>query len=802
MQLLWLLGLVSAISNVAYGHSQSRNQLNYLSLVENPTIQTPSHRVHALSEFDIIFNLHRKQQKIKLSLEPSHGIISDTASVNYLNENGQVVRTEAIDRSKHKIFKGDTWVELPDGSWSNVGWARVTIRRDGIDPLFEGAFTTSYDQHHIQLRSNYMATKHTLDPHLEDTEEEYMVVFRDGDIAQQTSLHKELKRSLSGDRSCEHDRMAFNTNPSHPVYSPPVLRKQEGAWGSISLNSLFARQLDTTTSGNSGGVNLSSTIGSSAGCPSTRKVALVGVATDCSYTASFASEDDTRQNVIAQFNSASAVYESTFNITLGLQNLTVSPASCPSAPTAATPWNVGCDGNATITSRLNDFSGWRGNINDTNAYWTLLTNCPTGPEVGLAWLGQLCVSGVTSGDGETVSSANVVARTSTEWQVIAHESGHTFGAVHDCDEQTCTDGTTVAAQQCCPLSDSTCDANGVYIMNPSTGPNLSQFSACTVGNICTGLLRNSVSMNCLSDNKDVTTITGAECGNGIVEGDEQCDCGDAASCANDTCCDGTTCKFKGNAICDDANDNCCTNCQFSVAGTVCRASTGTCDPAETCTGTNATCPPNKMAPNGQSCGNTTGLQCASGQCTSRDQQCKTLMGSYTEGNDTYACNSETCTVSCASPSFGPGVCYNIQQNFLDGTPCSGGGTCSNGQCTGTSIIKEVGSWISENKPLVIGLASGIGAILIFCIAACILRRCCGRGKQRRASKRSKVKGKAYPAMQESAYWPQHTGGWAGSSGQGGGYWQPQPPGQPPPIPPHYTQGGYGGYGRTSTVRYA
>ena len=639
--------------------------------MENPTIQTSSHRVHALSEFDIIFNLHRRQQKIKLSLEPSHGIIADDASVNYLDKNGEVVRTEVIHRNKHKIFKGATWVELADGSWNNVGWARITIARDGIDPLFEGAFTTSYDQHHIQLRSNYMTTKHPLDPHLEDTGEEYMVVFRDGDIAQQSLLHKELKRSLTGDRSCAHDRMAFNTNPSHPVYAPPTLLKRDGAWGSVSLHSLFGRQLDTTTSGNSGGVNLTSTIGSSTGCPNTRRVALIGVATDCSYTSSFASKEAARQNIISQFNQASAVYESTFNITLGLQNLTVSEPSCPGAPTAATPWNIGCNSNATITSRLNDFSGWRGKINDTNAYWTLLTNCPTGAEVGLAWLGQLCVSGVTSGSGETVSSANVVARTSTEWQVIAHESGHTFGAVHDCDSQTCSDGTTVAAQQCCPLSGATCDANGAYIMNPSTGANLNQFSPCTVGNICTGLLRNSVNMNCLSNNKGVTTITGAQCGNGIVEGDEQCDCGDATSCASDPCCDGTTCKFKGNAVCDDTNDNCCTNCQFSTAGTVCRQSTGSCDPAETCTGNNATCPSNQMAPNGQSCGNSTGLQCASGQCTSRDQQCKTLMGSYTEGNDTYACNSQTCTVSCASPSFGPGVCYNIQQNFLDGTPCGG-----------------------------------------------------------------------------------------------------------------------------------
>ena len=57
-------------------------------------------------------------------------------------------------------------------------------------------------------------------------------------------------------------------------------------------------------------------------------------------------------------------------------------------------------------------------------------------------------------------------------------------------------------------------------------------------------------------------------------------------------------------------------------------------------------------------------------------QCKTIMGSYTKGNDTYACDNSNCMISCASPEFGA-RCYGIQQNFLDGTSCTGGGQCSN-----------------------------------------------------------------------------------------------------------------------------
>jgi hypothetical protein len=331
-----------------------------------------------------------------------------------------------------------------------------------------------------------------------------------------------------------------------------------------------------------------------------------------------------------------------------------------------------------MQGRLNLFTQWRSEKQDNNSHWTLLTNCNTGAEIGLAWLGQACIVGITnrnsSGGAQTVAGANVVARTSTEWQVIAHETGHTFGAVHDCTSQTCNDGTSTA-QQCCPLSSNSCDAQEKYIMNPSTAQGITNFSPCSIGNICSAMGSGSVKTTCLTDNKGILLSTGPVCGNGIVEAGEQCDCGGTAGCGSNPCCDPKTCKFTSGSVCDDANDQCCSKCQLAPVGQVCRPSTGVCDPQEVCTGNSSTCPSDQTTPNGHSCGN--GLVCASGQCTSRDQQCKTLMGSYTSGNDTYACDSVDCTLSCASPQFGPGVCYGLQQNFLDGTPCGGGGQCVN-----------------------------------------------------------------------------------------------------------------------------
>lgn len=691
--------LCTLIASLVSASSTIRNPLRALSTVQNSTIHTVGHRVTALSHFDLSLVFHNDIE-VKLSLEPNHDILPDSgATVTYLDAEGNVARVEDIDRLAHKVFKGTAWVrreslDQKEHSWVQSGWARITVRRDGLTPVYEGAFALFNDNHHIQLAYNYERTRHVMDPELEPRDDDFMVIWRDSDIMPSQDddyVHSELKRGLiqRDSLSCSSDFLGFNNDPEHPVYTT-MLKRSETHWGAMSYASLFAkRQTDSTTGGNGAGVSLVSTIGQTAGCPTTRKVALVGVATDCGYTAEFNSTESARQNVITQMNTASNLYERTFNISLGLQNLTISDSSCPGTPASTTPWNQACSDSVDIQDRLNLFSAWRGTLQDDNSHWTLLSTCNTGSAVGLAWLGQACVStsmstnGSTTGNGasttgsETVSGANVVVRTqgASEWQIIAHETGHTFGAVHDCTSSTCASSSTVSSSQCCPLSSGTCDAGEKYIMNPSTSSGITDFSPCSIGNICSALGRNSVKSTCLSDNKGVTTISGQQCGNGIVEDGEDCDCGGEESCGDNACCEPTTCKFKTGAVCDDSNEACCSSCQLASNGTICRATTGSCDPAETCTGASAVCPADVTSPNGDSCGS--GLKCASGQCTSRDLQCKTIMGSYTTGNDTYACDSSGCTLSCASPEFGTGVCYGLQQNFLDGTTCSSGGTCQN-----------------------------------------------------------------------------------------------------------------------------
>ncbi|KAH9907897.1 zinc metalloprotease mde10 [Xylariomycetidae sp. FL2044] len=720
---------LSIFSHSSDAHSVKRNPLNYISRVDNVTIHTPSHRAHAHSSFDLTFLIHAEQERIRLSLEPNHDVLSDSASVQYLGPDGTLRHEEPIDRSAHRVFKGDAFIQhLHHNEWINTGWARITIHRDGPKPIFEGTFKINGNHHHIQTSTHYRQTQHEQDPVAPFSDDEYMVVWRDTDITADANANanQELKRGLAEKSVCGHDGLSFNSENDHPVHLGLDLRDMSA----VDTIRLFGRQTDGTLGGNGAGVNLAGTIGSTNGCPTTRKVALVGIATDCTYTGEFDSKEDVRSSIISMVNAASGLYESTFNISLGIQNLTISDSACPGTAQDSAKWNVACSNDVTITDRLNTFSEWRGQFQDTNAYWTLLSTCNTDSAVGLAWLGQLCTQGASVRDNETTAGANVVVRTSTEWQVFAHETGHTFGAFHDCTSTTCSDGTS-SKQQCCPLTSSTCDADAQYIMNPSTGSGITQFSPCTIGNICSAMARSSVSSTCLANNKDVVTITGSQCGNGIVEAGEDCDCGGESGCGNNPCCDAATCKFTTNSVCDPSNEDCCNDqCQLESSGTICRASTGSCDPQETCSGTAATCPTDVKAPDGDSCGASgAGLTCASGQCTSRDLQCQTLVGAVTNNNDTSACDSSSCLIRCASSQIGPNACYDMQQYFLDGTPCEGGGTCNNGQCEGANFGDQVGSWFADNKEIVIPVAASVGGLFLIAIVSCCFT--CTRRRMRR-----------------------------------------------------------------------
>jgi hypothetical protein len=338
------------------------------------------------------------------------------------------------------------------------------ILRDGSNPLFEGVFINNEDVTHIKLLSKYNIQRELDDVDVgTENGDEKMVAYRDSDRF--VSQAKLLQRSAEGvvgleDANmsmCAHDRLEFNMQAA----------ESSRGFGLDILGRLVRRQ-GNDVSGTTGGsrAQLQSTIGETAGCPTTRQVALVAAAADCSYVTANGNASATRANIISIYNSASAVYEEQLNISLGLSNIVMSDAECPNTASSSAPWNSACPSSFSMDNDLSLFSAWRGERgNDGVALWTLLTGCSSGAEVGVAWLGQLCQYTAQTQGNTSVSGTNVVSATQSQWQVLAHEIGHGFGAYHDCTSQTCP-----TTQVCCPLSATVCDANQQYIVHPSLTP--------------------------------------------------------------------------------------------------------------------------------------------------------------------------------------------------------------------------------------------------------------------------------------------------------------------------------------------
>ncbi|VVT50896.1 uncharacterized protein SAPINGB_P002916 [Magnusiomyces paraingens] len=756
--------------------------------------------LHYLTKNSTLLEYPQDTQVFKITLQPNTELSDTSANVYTIDSKGNMVpHPDFTPRDIAKVYKGIAYRQVVSlnpstgylmKTFKRVGWARFVVVRDGKYPLVEGAWKVDDEEglgtpaaiYHINPRDTFSAVVQTenlalpkrdyeiledeqlLLASLEDIYgDEYtrMVVWRDADMSpvMYQNLHllddnyrdnKEYSLFETWSQGKFSKRGSVDLFDENDFEDPDYLFRYQTQLGGPSL---FGRSGDTNDTGSQGfssGMNLASTVGDTSGCPSRRMIALVGLAGDCSLLSSFNSTSSTREWLISIVNTASQIYETQLNVTLGISALVlVNETSCPTSSdsSSSTPWSYDCSTNVntSMSDRLGLFSEWRGKRSDDGiAVWTLMTSCTQSSVVGLSWMGLLCGNGAS---GSSVAGTNVVARTQVGWRVYAHEVGHTFGAVHDCTSSACTQNLQ-ASSQCCPLSSSTCDAAGAYIMNPASSSSQDKFSECTVGNICGALGRNSVNSTCLTSNTGVKLVTSNECGNGIVEEGEECDCGGTEGCAGNSCCDPTTCKFKSGAQCDDANEECCSGCKFQSSSTICRASTGPCDYDITCPGDSSTCPAAKYKETGTSCtlSNSTfkNLECISGHCTSRDLQCVTLLGNTTltlNGNVvnvTRSCTDDSsCQLSCVDPTFGS-MCILTSQNFLDGTPCKSTGRCSMGRCiggtssgSGSGFLDDPGSWLSNHKGTVIAICVSIGAFIILMIIMSIFRRWFYRYRQRK-----------------------------------------------------------------------
>ncbi|KAH9938983.1 Metallo-peptidase family M12B Reprolysin-like-domain-containing protein [Epithele typhae] len=695
-----------------------------------------------LTAFHETFHLH---------LRPNDHLIHPAARINYYktDQDGQQIlsSTRPLLRESVKAYWGevvpahmsadrlreDTAGVTPRPSGRELGWARITVYDQGDasagrPPVFEGAFTVDGVTHHVQTKANYLRNKHALDPHIdlvEDHPEIGLVIWRDSDVMNRHEHARVINtavdsKAVADGETCGHDHMAFNTDP---LQNDAIRRRAPP--GSPWYNTLGLLPTNNVTkrddvAGGGTGSDFSGFIGSTAGCPTTQRIVYMGVAADCEYTSKYGDTDNATQAIITNWNTASALYKSTFQVSLGIVELQVHEPTCPSSAPADAPWNVACSESVTLNDRLSIFSQWRGAKGDDGAgLWHLMSGCPTGSEVGIAWLATLCTQSASGQSPSVVSGTAVSTAGRTEWQVVAHEIGHNFGAIHDCaDGCSCTNGCETDSTNCCPLTTSTCDANSKFIMSPVAEAGEMNFSPCSIGNICSlmgGTSGSRSNTTCLIDPSSLNSLTSRPlitlkmCGNGIVEDGEDCDPGLGS---NSTCCDVSTCKFTSGAVCDPDSSPCCTNtCGFAPSTQTCRPAVDSrCDTAETCTGTSSACPADVFSPNGQSCGSD-GLACASGQCTSLDQQCAQVGASMGLKSACPSNNDKSCQVSCEDPN-NSNQCVVLQSNLINGSPCGYGGQCQNGNCQAGSFWDTFKAWYVQNLQISIPVTVVVGVIAL------------------------------------------------------------------------------------------
>ncbi|KZZ98923.1 ADAM protease ADM-B [Moelleriella libera RCEF 2490] len=443
----------------------------------SPTI-TQGHPEHVQLSFRL---QDQPARQVMLDLERNDDIYEQPLQTRHLDQHGAVAAAETIPARSHLAFRGRATSARHDnrprgglGRAAAAGWARLTVFvKDGVQ-LGEGAFSLDGVEYHVQPDYVYSRAHGSNPLPLDHRVVPTMIAWREEvDGEDGGGGNAELRRRSTSNETCSVADVDFNLGQMG----------LGGARGSSSSSShLAARQ---NSGGDLNSLDLGGLIGSTAGCPGTRQIALLGIATDCSYTAQFNSTDDLRQHLLSVVNTASRLYEQSFNIALRLQNLTVSDANCPrtgSGSGSSTPWNLACSGSGSgstgsvgISTRLSLFTDWRRGLGaDGNAVWSLLTTCNSGSTVGIAWIGTVCNGARASGGSrQGTLGANVV---------------------------------------------SSCDAGARYIMNPASTTTMTEFSPCTIGTICTAMGRNFVRTNCLSGNDNVTTISSGITGADYLDG--------------------------------------------------------------------------------------------------------------------------------------------------------------------------------------------------------------------------------------------------------------------------------------------
>ncbi|XP_044541363.1 disintegrin and metalloproteinase domain-containing protein 1a-like [Gracilinanus agilis] len=250
-----------------------------------------------------------------------------------------------------------------------------------------------------------------------------------------------------------------------------------------------------------------------------------------------------------------------------------------------------------LKDTLKYFSPWKFFVLLPRAFHNiahLIVGHETKSKAGYSFLGAICSA------YESVAALSFPQRDVTLLaSLMTHELGHSLGMDHD-------------SQYCM------CGDEYYCIMHESVSYK-QVFSNCSLEYFYKFLFEKR--SRCLYRAPTPTTIFRVPiCGNGILDREEECDCGTEETCAKDPCCL-PTCRFTVGSTC--AFGPCCKNCNIQRATEVCRPSKDECDFPEYCNGTSIWCQPDVYKQDGTECRHG---YCYEGNCQSLDKQCVEIFG--------------------------------------------------------------------------------------------------------------------------------------------------------------------------------
>eukprot|EP00823_Brevimastigomonas_motovehiculus_P004467 TRINITY_DN2957_c0_g1_i1.p1 TRINITY_DN2957_c0_g1~~TRINITY_DN2957_c0_g1_i1.p1 ORF type:complete len:814 (-),score=84.93 TRINITY_DN2957_c0_g1_i1:237-2678(-) len=304
--------------------------------------------------------------------------------------------------------------------------------------------------------------------------------------------------------------------------------------------------------------------------------------------------------------------------------------------------------------------------------------------LGYAAVGSMCYAPRDSGSIDQIWKSQDPSMSAA---VAAHEMGHNLYMRHD-------------------GSGNTCPTSG-YIMNAVLATIPTEWSTCSHDYYYEWL---DYGASCL--NNVPTKSWAPHCGNGLLEDNETCDCGSVSEC-QDHCCNATACQYKLDAQCA-ANDGCCntTTCRIINAETkhVCRASSGSCDMEEICTGDKA-CPSDLLKGAGAACETKEygSGACYEGSCMSLNRACGEA-GKFVSGGPWYAAeNHASCneahgkgpcaTMYCSSAEYTGCMQFSaggIVKTVPNGVPCGSWMQCLNNECVPSEQVNAHYRWVGNN----------------------------------------------------------------------------------------------------------